>query len=125
MDSNILQSITSGIISGIIASICFTLFLLLLKPRIKISDQICISKNQVNSMTYKIKIVNKSFAMINDIKYSLYYLEMYNDQMSKVTEIKPRNTPILALDGFSRSHRKKKTHYAVNISYNIEMSNTQ
>lgn len=122
MDSGIVQSIVSGIISGIIASICFTIFLLMLKPRLKVSNQICFTKSQSqdNILTYKIKVVNKSLAMITNIRYSLYYLEMYDDKMSRVTEIKARNVPILAIDGFSRSHRKEKTHYAINISFNID-----
>ncbi len=69
---------------------------------------------------YTIKIVNKSLVMVNNIKYSLYYLDMINDKMSKVTEIKPRNMPILALDRFNHSKRMEKTHYAITVSYNID-----
>lgn len=117
---NIFQSIISGVVSGIIASMCFTLLLFIVKPKIKILDHICMSKGQNNSLIYKIKIVNKSLVMVTNINYSLRYIEMNGDKISKVSEIQPRNSPILVLDGFNRSHKKEKTHYAIRISYNID-----
>lgn len=119
MTTDIFQSIISGIVSGIIASVCFMCLLLLIKPRIKISDKMCIIKSG-NNLTYRIKVVNYSLAMITNIRYSLFYCEMYDDGISHITEIKPRNSTLFGLDGIIS--KKDKAHYAARISYDIDSS---
>lgn len=112
------STILTGIVSGIIASICFSLFLMLIKPKIKISDQICVENEGTKDVVYRIKIVNRTFAMLTNLKYILYYCEMHGDGISTITEIQPRKTPIISIDRFNL--KKDNTDYAVRISYDID-----
>lgn len=112
------SSILIGITSGVIASVCFALFLLLIKPRVKISNQICIEKDINTGVVYRIKIVNKTFAMLTNLRYVLYYCSMRGDGINTVTEIEPRKSRLISID--RNSLRRKNTDYAVRISYDID-----
>lgn len=113
------SSIIIGIVSGIIASIFFTIFLLLVRPKIKISDQICFQKND-EGIVYRIKIVNRTFAMLTNVRYTLLYYEMYGDNVNTVTEIEPLKSQLISIKRFNL--KKNDTDYAVRLSYSI---NTQ
>lgn len=112
------SSILIGIVSGIIASICFALFLLLIKPKVKVSDQICVENEGENDVVYRIKIVNHTLAMLTNLRYVLFYCEMHGDGINTVTEIKPRKSQLISIDRFN--FRKDDTDYAVRISYDID-----
>ncbi len=111
-------TILTGIVSGIIASMCFSLFLMLIKPKVRISDHICAEEEDANDVVYRIKIVNLTFAMLTNLRYTLYYCKMHGDGISTLTEIQPRKTPIISIDPFSL--KKSNTDYAVRISYDID-----
>lgn len=112
------SSIIIGIVSGIIASVCFAVFLLMVKPKVKISDQICIENAGGADAVYRIKIVNHTFAMLTNLRYVLVYCEMHGDGINTITEIKPRKSQIISIDRFNL--RKDDTDYAVRISYDID-----
>lgn len=112
------SSIFIGIVSGVIASICFALFLLLIKPKVKISDHICVENEGESDIVYRIKIVNHTFAMLTNLRYVLFYCEMHGDGINTVTEIKPRKSHLISIDRFN--FRKDDTDYAVRISYDID-----
>lgn len=111
-------AILTGIISGIIASICFSIFLMLIKPKVKISDKICVENEGTKDIVYRIKIVNKTFAMLTNLRYTLYYCKMHGDGISTITEIEPRKTRLISIDPFNL--KKDNTDYAVRISYDID-----
>lgn len=119
MSNTFFSSILSGIVSGIIASICFAEILFLIKPKVKVSNFICFSKNVDGTLTYKIKIVNKSRFMLTNINYSLRYIKTQGKDRASATEIAPINSTIINIDGFSRSHKKQKVHYSIRLTYNI------
>ncbi len=112
------SSIIIGIVSGVISSTCFAVFLLLIKPKVKISDQICVENESETDVVYRIKIVNRTFAMITNLRYALFYCEMHGDGINTVTEIKPRKTQLISIDRFNL--KKDDTDYAVRISYDID-----
>jgi hypothetical protein len=112
------ESILTGVVSGIIASVCYALFLLLIKPRVKISDQICAEDEGNSEVIYRIKIVNHTHAMLTNVKYTLCYCVMHGDGINTVTAIAPRKTPLISIDSFSR--KQDNTDYAVRISYDID-----
>lgn len=112
------STILTGVISGIIASMCFSLFLMLIKPKVKISDQICAEEENANDVVYRIKIVNLTLAMLTNLRYTLHYCKMHGDGISTLTEIEPRKTPIISIDRFN--FKKDHTDYAVRISYDID-----
>lgn len=113
-----LSTIIGGVVSGVIASICFTVFLLLIKPKVRISDQICIESIGNDDRVYRIKIVNHTFAMLTNLRYVLHYCKIHGDGINTVTEISPRKTPLISIDKFSLS--KRNTDYAVRVSYDID-----
>ena len=112
------NSIFNGIISGVIASLCFAIFLLLIKPRVKIAKQICIDRDRKNNVVHQIKIVNRSHAMITDLKYVLYYCVMHGDGISTSVEIQPRKSRVIIIDRIRLI--SKNADYAARITYDID-----
>lgn len=111
------SSIIIGIISGIIASMCFALFLLLVKPKVRISDHICVENEGGKGIVYRIKIVNHTSAMLTNLKYKLGYCEMYDDGIYTYTEIEPRKSMLMSIDAYTK---EGNSDYAVRISYDID-----
>lgn len=112
------QNFLIGTISGIVASIFFTLFLFLIKPKIKVSDKLCCCVDN-NVKTYRIKIVNFTCCMLTNIKYKLFYCKMHGDGITTIEEIEPRKSPVICIDKFSIFDKEAK--YAIRISYNIDL----
>ncbi|MCH5297798.1 MAG: hypothetical protein J1E85_09020 [Ruminococcus sp.] len=108
-----------GIISGLVSSFCFFVIIFLIKPKIIVADKIC--KNIVgNDVIYKIKIVNKSHAMLTNLNYSLYYKIEGKDGVHEIFEIPPSKSPIVFVDKYDRNDTD--ADYAVRISYNVDAS---
>lgn len=106
-----------GIVSGIVASICFSLFLLLVRPRIKVSSEICKDPNEEN--LYRIKVVNRSRFILNNLQYSLHYCIVTGDGIKQVQELKPRKSPLSYVHGYKKTG---STDYAVRLSFFIDQS---
>lgn len=108
-------NIIIGIFSGVVASIFFTTILLLVKPKIKLSDKICC--DYANNL-FRVKIVNKTCFMLTNIKYKLFYCKIHGDGITTIEEISPRKSPIICVDKYSIFDKDAK--YAFRISYNID-----
>ncbi len=104
-----------GIISGIVATVFFSLFLLIVRPRIVISSEICKDPHLEN--VYRVKIVNKSRFILIGLNYSLYYCKDAGDGIKKIQEIPPINTSLTFLDKYTKSG---PDDYAVRLSYLID-----
>ncbi len=104
-----------GVLSSLIASIVYALLSFGIKPKIKISDKICVIKNQDGNYTYKIKIVNKSWFQLVNMSYHLNYGFSGRDDISYITEILPKKPPITTIT----RNNKKNTDYALRVSYKI------
>ncbi|MBR6728755.1 MAG: hypothetical protein IKL80_01220 [Clostridia bacterium] len=105
-----------GVVSGIVASACFSLFLLLVRPKILLSDQICKSSSEPG--VYRIKIINKSKAELNNVYYNLLYCRDEGDDIKVVDEIPPRKSRLYFIDKYH--YFKKDEDYALRISYDID-----
>lgn len=105
----------AGILSSLIASIVYALLSFTIKPRIKISDKICVTKNKDGSYMYKIKVVNMSKAQLVNVSYSLNYGFSGRDDISYITEILPKKPPMSTL----AKNSKKNTDYALRVTYDI------
>lgn len=86
---NLIDTVLIGIISGVIASFCYSVAMMLIRPKIKISDEIA----QKDEICY-IKIVNKTVATVTNLQYSLYYCEYHYDGSISIIEIPPRKEPL-------------------------------
>lgn len=109
-----LDELIIGVISGLVATICFSLFLLIVRPKIKISEEICEDPDDVD--VYRIKVINKSRVIVNNLKYSLHYCCDAGDGIKEVVEIPTRKDPLTYLDKYSRS----SDDYAVRFSYILD-----
>ena len=82
-----MEQLISGVVSGVIASVIFAVILIAIKPRMKISDNICISKTDEGLIIAKIKIVNFSRRMLTNMKYTLHYCVAYEQEPTELTDI--------------------------------------
>ena len=80
--------------------------------KIKISDKICVTQNNNGTHTYKIKIVNKSMFQLVNVSYHLTYGISGRDDISYLTEILPKKSPITIITGNNR----KNTDYALRVT---------
>lgn len=108
--------IVGSILSGIIASVCFAVLMLLIRPIIKVSNKMTVQRGAVS--VYKVKVVNKTFAMLTNVKYSLHYCVDYDDGTTDITEIKPMKEKLSVIDRYSPFD--KQGIYAVRISYEVD-----
>lgn len=111
-------AILTGVVSGIISSIAFMLILLRIKPRVKISQEICISKTKEGKETHQIKIVNLTHAMLVNVQYSLHYCEVHDDGIVTIQHVNPLKSPITTISRYDKNDRQAK--YAMRISYALE-----
>ncbi len=112
--------IVTGVLAGIVASFCYSMFLLLIKPKIDIADEICKSSELGEENIYRIKIVNKSHASLSNVKYHLYYVTDRGDGIKNITEIKPLKTCL----HFVRKNNwfKKNGDNAIRLTYRLDPS---
>jgi hypothetical protein len=102
-----------GVVSGIVASLVFFLALLFVRPRVQVSDKIC----DVGKGLYRIKIVNRTRAMLMNPQYVLEYRIASVGGNYYVDTIKPFKDPVLFVDKFDKDD--KDASYAVTFSYRI------
>ena len=111
------ENLLIGVVSGIVASMFFTVILLLVKPKIKVSDKICYdSDNKI----HRIKIVNKTCYMLTNIRYKLFYCKIHGDGIITIEEIEPRKSPIICISKYD--FFDKDANYAYRISYDIDFN---
>lgn len=110
-----IQTIITGIISGIISSMLFYIFIFGIKPRIDISNQICLERHSDRNI-YVVKVVNKSRTFITNVKYQMILCKKSNDGNVSITTIHPLKEPMVNID----KYLKKTTDFAVQISYEMD-----
>lgn len=104
-------NLITGIVSGVMASVVFLLFMLVIRPRIILSDSITVDKNG----TYKIKIVNKSRCRLSELKYDLRLCDDHGDGIVDVETIQPIKPRLDFIPKYSK--KDKNSMYAIRISY--------
>ncbi|MDO4982762.1 MAG: hypothetical protein Q4E35_04305 [Eubacteriales bacterium] len=109
-----INGLISGLISGFFASLIFALFLLSLRPKINISEDIC--KDPKLDNVYRIKIVNKSKVNLNNLRYSLHYCYDAGDGILDVEKIQPRKEPLDFID----RNCSENEDYAIRLSFFID-----
>lgn len=118
-DMNFANNIIIGIISGIISSIIVLLILAYIKPKIKVSDEICAHLDSSSpKYIYKIKVVNLTRSMLTNVHYNLYYCVMHRDDVIDLREVPPRKGPLTLIDKYNTDN----TDFAVRLSYLIDES---
>lgn len=102
-----------GIVSGIVASGIFFLTLLLVRPKITVSNQICYDGESL----YRIKVVNRTKAMLKNLNYTLQCYETRGDGIFYLKDIKPYREKEFYIDKYDR--KDENASYAIRFSYEI------
>lgn len=113
---DIQQTIILGVVSSVIASTVFYLWMILIKPRFIISDKISKCNTGDEKIDYMIKVVNTTRSFVTNISYSLLYCEEGEDGIKDVCIVEPYKPPLTYMNKYTR----KNTDYAVRITYKID-----
>jgi hypothetical protein len=112
---NYIIAIIIGVLSSIVASLIFLLFLSSVKPKIIISEQIAKSKSSKGELVYKIKVINKTRRPIMDIRASLHIVTLTvipGGSLRETKEILLKRSEIMGLEKFDK--KDKEGNYAFN-----------
>ena len=112
-----MSELITGIISGIVATVAYSIFLLLLRPKICVSDKLCKVAENEKGAIIKIKVVNRTRSMLTNVKYVLRFCQELGDGLHQTTIIPPCRPPLEFIDKYSGSD--KKAEYAVRFLYKI------
>lgn len=113
---NLVDTVLIGIISGVIASFCYSVAMMLIRPKVKISDDVA----EKDGISY-IKIVNRTIATVTNLQYSLHYCEYHHDGSVSLVEIPPRKEPLKIMKK-NRFWKKSDTDNAIQITYELDKS---
>lgn len=112
-----IESIVSGIVSGLLASGILTIVLFAIKPKIKIAKEACIDRDRG---ILSIKFVNMSRVDLIDVNYSLFYCLDKGDGNVNVQEIPPIKPRLRSVDKYDKKNPEHP--YAVCITYDIAVT---
>lgn len=117
-----LIGIVTGVVAGVVSSAIFFIFLALIKPKIKISKDICFTPEENSSDpskgTYRIKIVNKSRVMLTNIRYIFLYVKNKVNEVNSVEEIPPLKNTLKFIDKYGSD--ENYSDYAVRIAFDYD-----
>lgn len=111
-------TVLQGIISSVIASVVFYIWMIIIKPRFKIADMMCISDENDDEIEYKIKVVNHSRVMLTNVSYYLVFCENSIDEIKGIRIIPPAKTCVTTMNKYT----KNNTDYALRLTYCIKKS---
>ena len=120
---NLFVGIVAGVISGLISSLIFFLILYHVKPRVKVSNEVCLRDIDNQMATLVIKIVNVSKSMLTDVNYDLYLEKRRDHSNVRIRAIEPRKDKLWFISKFSK--KDKDLAYAALISYRINMRDVE
>ena len=112
-----MSELITGVISGIVASVVFYIFLLSVRPKIHVSNKICQAIEDEGGALIKIKIVNKTRCILTNVKYVLNFCQSQGDGLHQIEAIPPCKTPLEFIDKYSESD--ENAEYAIRFLYRI------
>ncbi len=115
--ATIIISLTTGVVTGIIASIIFYCMLKHIKPKLSISPYMCLIPQPQDSSIYQVKFVNQSKKNITDLDYVLQHMTIGKDGVHTTKEIQPYKEKLKFISKYDKND--KDANYAVRISYEI------
>ncbi len=118
---DIVVALATGVVSGVVSSVCFYYIMKNVKPKLAVSPYVCISDSvgMGDDLCY-IKFVNFSRKVITRLDYVLQYVIMGGDSVHEVKEIAPCKPKLKLIDKYDPHDNDAK--YAVRISYRIPSS---
>lgn len=113
----VVEGIIPGVISGVISSVFLYIVIFRIKPRLKISDDICRDKQ---NHSFRVKVVNLTRVNLVDVKYTLDVCYPHGDGIVDIQEIIPAKSRMEFMEAYSSD--EENSNYAVRLSYNIDDS---
>lgn len=110
------ETILLGIISSVIASLFFYLWMILIKPRFDVSSKISVTDVDQNIVRCKVKVVNRTRAILTNVIYSFAYCIEGTDGIKDYSVIIPAKEPMT----FIKQYQKHDTDYAVRFSFDLD-----
>ena len=112
-----MSEIVTGVISGLVASAVFYIFLLLVRPKINVSAKVCKASEDENGTFIKIKVVNGSFWALTNVKYTLDFCQSSGEGVYHIEVIKPHKASLEFISKYS--WKDANSEYAIRFSYII------
>ncbi len=112
------ETILLGTVSSVIASLVFYLWMILIKPRFDVSSKISVTDVAPNTVRCKVKVVNRTRAILTNVTYSFAYCIEGRDGIKDYNVIKPAKEPLT----FIKQYQKHDTDYAVRLSFDLDKS---
>jgi len=112
-----MSELITGVISGVVASVVFYIFLLLVRPKISVSSKICKAIEDEDGAFIRIKVVNRTRFMLTNVKYVLNFCQSRGEGVHQVEVIPPCKTPLEFIDKYSESD--ENAEYAIRFLYRI------
>lgn len=116
--SELVTGVISGLISGILASLIFYVVLFSVRPKIHISDKICLTRNEKGELIYQIKVVNKTRSMLFNVGYTLLFCKKSNNGVYNTQDIQPLKEPIKVIAEYDKNN--DNAEYAVRLSFPVK-----
>lgn len=114
---SIIQVVTSsGVVSGIVSSVILYFVMFQIRPRIKVSENICWD---IHDERFRIKVVNLTHANLTDVKYALYVCYRSGDGNIDTKEIASEKPKLELIQALSRKRKQNNFDFAIRISYNL------
>ena len=112
-----MSELITGIVSGVVASIVFYTFLLLVRPKIDVSRKVCGNIGGGGGALVRIKVVNKTRFMLTNVKYVLHFCQSQGEGVHQVEVLLPCKPSLGFIDRYSRND--VNAEYAVRFLYEI------
>ena len=112
-----MSELITGIISGIVASVVFYIFLLSVRPKIYVSAKVCKMGEDGEGTLIKIKVVNKTRCMLTNVKYALNFCRSSGECVHEIENIPPCKRSLEFIDKYSKNDTNAE--YAIRYSFKI------
>ena len=113
----IVQSIVVGVLSGVVASICYTLIKQILKPRVKVAN---ILVRLEKPSVFVVKVINRSHVPIRDVDcYLVYYERIPDGYRTRTLESRRDNTSTIEKYVNDKDDPNAASLYAVQYAFEI------
>lgn len=108
-----ISTLLIGVLSGLVSSLFYFLFMRAVKPKIKVAPSIVVETTD-KATNYYVKIVNKTRGDLIDVYYTFQIYSVSPDEIINIGNIKPMKSVLRHID----KHRKSKNDtYAVRLSF--------
>lgn len=108
-------SVATGVVAGLISSVLLFAIQLFIRPRIKISSEVC--ENAAKNV-YSVKIVNCSRINLMDVEYTLYLCHHSGDGITQMCPLEMKRKNLSFIPAYNK--RDADSRYAVRLAFDLD-----